>query len=100
MKPCYLLAQITIHDKQEYQKYLDGFDEIFARYDARVLAVENDNKVLEGSWPYPRTVLIQFASETEARRWYDSPEYQKLMLHRQRASDSNIILINGREVED
>jgi uncharacterized protein (DUF1330 family) len=32
--------------------------------------------VLEGDWPYTRTAIIRFADDAEAKRWYNSPEYQ------------------------
>jgi len=94
---CYFLAQITTHDPQEYQKYLDGYDEVFTRYQGRVLAVDDSPSLLEGEWRYTRTVLIHFPSEAEARRWYDSPEYQALAQHRWRASSADIILVQGRD---
>jgi uncharacterized protein (DUF1330 family) len=52
--------------------------------------------VLEGEWPYGRTVLIRFPSEQEARRWFDSEEYTKLKQHRLNASEGNIILVKRR----
>ena len=51
---CYFLAQISIHDRDEYQKYLDGFDEIFARYKGIVVAVDEAPTILEGSDSFSR----------------------------------------------
>lgn len=92
----YFIAQISIHDEGEYQRYLDGHDEVFAKFGGKVLAVDEDPVVLEGEWPYTRTVLIHFSDEAEARRWYDSPEYQELVRFRHRASRANIVLVEGR----
>lgn len=94
---CYFVAQITIRDRDEYQKYLDGHEEIFARYEGTVLAVDETPEVVEGKWPYSRTVLISFPSEDEAKRWYNSPEYRELVKHRHRASEANIVLVEGRK---
>ncbi|UCE25653.1 MAG: DUF1330 domain-containing protein [Candidatus Zixiibacteriota bacterium] len=94
---CYFLAQIEISDPAEYQKYLDGFDAVFADYKGRVIAVDDDPVVLEGDWPYQRTVLMCFPDLSEARKWYDSPEYQQLVKNRHRASKANIVLVEGRE---
>lgn len=94
---CYFLAQIEIYDPEEYQKYLDGFDTVFADYKGRVMAVDDDPVVLEGNWPYRRTVLMCFPDRAEARKWYDSPEYQELVKHRHRASKANVVLVEGRE---
>ena len=92
---CYLIAQINIHDEDGYQKYLDGYDEVFDKFEGRVEAVDDDVDVIEGKWPFRRTVVIKFPDKAEARRWYDSEEYQKLMKYRRRASHANIILVEG-----
>jgi uncharacterized protein (DUF1330 family) len=92
---CYFIAQINIHDSEKYQEYLDGYDEVFARYKGEVVAVDDDITVLEGKWPFRRTVVIRFPDEAEVRRWYDSDEYQVLAKHRRRASHANIVLVHG-----
>ena len=66
---CYFIAQIEIHDRDEYQQYLDGFDEVFEKYKGMIMAVDEEPVVLEGEWPFTRTVLIRFPDENEARRW-------------------------------
>ncbi|HWI66343.1 MAG TPA: DUF1330 domain-containing protein [Symbiobacteriaceae bacterium] len=92
----YFLAQITIRDEATYAKYLDGFDEIFARFQGEVVAVDDAPTVLEGQWHRGRVVLIRFPDEQELRRWYESPEYQALARFRQAASDADILLVHGR----
>ena len=93
--PHYFIAQIKIHDQAEYDKYLDGFDEVFDRYNGTVLAVDDHTVVLEGTWPLPRTVLIRFDTEREFYDWYNSSGYRELMKHRQRAAEGNVVLIEG-----
>jgi len=90
---CYFIAQIKIHDRAEYQKYLDGYDEIFSTYRGIVVAVDEEPLVLEGEWPFDRTVLIRFPDSAEARRWYESPEYMELVRHRHASSKANIVLV-------
>lgn len=93
----YIIAQINIKDREEYKKYEEGFDEIFANYKGIVKTVDDDPVILEGEWPYRRTVLITFRTEDEARRWFDSPEYQKLAEFRRSASNGNIVMIKRRK---
>lgn len=92
---CYLIAQIEVHDRQGYQQYLDGFNEVFSRYRGIILAADEQPAVLEGQWPMRRTVLIRFPDADEARRWYESPEYRELAALRHRSSRSNIVLVRG-----
>jgi len=92
----YFVAQITIRDDSAYQKYLDGFDEVFARFDGEVVAVDDQPAVLEGSWHRTRFVLIRFPSEQKLRLWYESPEYQAIARSRQAASEADVLLVHGR----
>ena len=94
---CYFIANITIRDRKEYKIYEDGFDEIFARYRGKVVVVDDSPAILEGQWPYTRVVVIRFPDEQEARRWYESPEYQALVQHRWKAARANIVLAQGRD---
>ena len=93
----YLVAHITITDPEGYECYLDGFDEVFARFRGEVVAVDDEAEVLEGTWDHGRTVIIRFPSEAELLAWYRSPEYQALAEHRRRASTAAIALVHGRE---
>lgn len=92
----YFMAQIKTHDADEYGKYLRGFDEVFARYKGEVIVVDDSPVVIEGEWSYTRVVVIRFPDEDEARRWYDSAEYQSLAQHRFRAASADILLAKGR----
>ncbi|MFH1417428.1 MAG: DUF1330 domain-containing protein [Planctomycetota bacterium] len=93
----YVIAQIKIHDRERYQRYLDGADAILARYSGEVVAVDNALTLFEGRWPYTRTVVIRFPAEQDAKRWYESPEYQNLVQHRRQASEADIVLVQGRD---
>ncbi|MFC1483658.1 DUF1330 domain-containing protein [Candidatus Neomarinimicrobiota bacterium] len=92
----YFIAQINIHDSRVYDKYLAGYDEVFARYRGEVIAVDNNVTVLEGEWPFGRTVVIRFPNEKELLRWYRSAEYQELARHRRQASKANIVMLTDR----
>ena len=91
----YLIATIDIVDREEYAIYEEGFMDIFSKYNGKLLSVDENVKLLEGSWPATRTVLIEFPSELDAMDWYTSTEYQELAKHRFAASEGNITLIQG-----
>ncbi|UCC80370.1 MAG: DUF1330 domain-containing protein [Candidatus Zixiibacteriota bacterium] len=93
----YFVAQIKIHDWQEYKLYLEGYDDIFGKYNGEVIAVDDNPVVLEGAWPYTRTVIIRFPSQAETMRWYESDEYQQLVKHRHKASTADVIVVKGRK---
>ncbi|MCP4546819.1 MAG: DUF1330 domain-containing protein [bacterium] len=93
----YFLALINIHDPEEYEKYLSGYDRVFSRFKGEIIAVEDQPRVLEGKWPSGRTVLIRFPGDEDLLRWYESPEYRELARHRRNASDAKIAIISGRD---
>jgi uncharacterized protein (DUF1330 family) len=93
----YFIALININDPAQYEQYLAGFDEVFANFQGKVVAVEDNPRVLEGKWPARRTVLIRFPDDQAVRSWYESPEYQKLAQCRQEASVASIAIITGRD---
>ena len=92
---CYFIAQIQITDMNEYQKYLDHSDSVFSRYKGKYLAVDTSSEVLEGSWSYGRMVMIEFENETELKRWYESPEYQSILLYRLKGAKCDSLLVHG-----
>ena len=93
----YFIAYITIHDPEEYEKYLEGYDDVFEKYNGKIIAVDDDPTILEGEWPYTRAVVIRFPSEEELKRWYESTEYRSLTKHRWQASKADIIVVKGRD---
>mgnify|MGYP001829064539 CR=1 FL=1 len=93
----YFVALIDIHDPTRYAQYLAGYDEVFSKYKGQVIAVEDNPRVLEGSWPAERIVMIKFPNDHELRRWYDSQEYKNLAKHRKAASVASIAIITGRD---
>jgi len=92
---CYFVAQISIHDQNEYRKYLEKVDDIFSRYKGEYLAVDETPTLLEGAWNYSKSVLIKFDSKQDFEEWYYSDDYQLILKHRLKASDCDSILVNG-----
>ncbi len=91
----YFIAHITIRDPEGYQRYLDGFDQIFDDYRGKVLAVDDHPELLEGESNRPRCVVIEFPTMAELKRWYTSPRYQVLAQLRHQASEADIIAVAG-----
>lgn len=91
----YAVALIHIHDRDGYRTYEQGFMDIFARYEGKLLAVDESPTVMEGEWPWTRTVLLEFPDQTKLDAWYQSKEYQALARHRFEASEASIAVIAG-----
>jgi uncharacterized protein (DUF1330 family) len=89
----YIIAQISIHDREEYGRYEAGFMDVFAQFQGELLVVSENPTIVEGQWPCTRTVLMRFPSAEEASRWYASPQYQAIAQHRFRASTGNAVVV-------
>ena len=91
----YFVAQIRIDDPEEYEKYLENFDDIFSRFNGEYLAIDESPTILEGSWDYTKSVLVKFNSKKEFEEWYYSEDYQRILKHRLNSSKCDTILIEG-----
>ena len=92
----YVLAQLQIDDPDEFQIYLTGFMPIFERHGGELLATSKcKTMVVEGSWAYPRTVIMKFPSVESAQAWCDDPDYQALAEHRHRSARTNLVIVEG-----
>ena len=56
----YIIAKFTIHDRSEYDIYESGFAEVFAKFDGKMLSVDEEPLVLSGDWQATRSVIIEF----------------------------------------
>lgn len=90
----YVIGQLEVHDAEAYQAYLDGFMPSFKRHGGELLATSaQETEVLEGSWAYPKTVLMRFPDSDAARAWFNDPEYRALKEIRHRTANANLVLV-------
>ncbi len=92
----YFIAQIDVHDPDEYQICPAGFTTVFQRYGGELLATsKGEATVFEGEWAHQNTVVMKFPSIEKAQAWYRDPEYNALAKHRYRSTHANLVLVNG-----
>lgn len=94
-RPVFAVALLDIQDRNEYRKYEMGFLPILAKYGGEILAVDENVDPVEGEWTSQRTVILRFENRAALERWYDSPEYQKILPHRLASSSANIGIVQG-----
>ncbi|MEM1132493.1 MAG: DUF1330 domain-containing protein [Pseudomonadota bacterium] len=95
----YIIAKLTIHDRDAYNLYQDSFMEVFAKFDGTLLSVDEEPTVLQGEFAATRTVLMEFPSKEQAMAWMTSPEYQAIAKHRVAGSTGDIIMVQGLDPE-
>jgi uncharacterized protein (DUF1330 family) len=93
--PVYFIANIKITNEEEYQKYIDGVEQVFSKFKGKYLVVDSSPKLLEGEWNYTRNVVIEFPDETEFESWYNSKEYQSILKHRLKGAICDTILVKS-----
>ncbi|GIH06726.1 hypothetical protein Rhe02_47930 [Rhizocola hellebori] len=91
----YALAQISIHDRDRYDRYVAGFMPILIKYRGRLLAADESPQLAEGSWAYEKVVLLSFEDTDSYLRWAQSPEYTEISKDRLAATDGVVLLVNG-----
>jgi len=91
----YAIAQLWIHDRAVYGRYMDAFMGVMKNYKGRVLVADDDPKVLEGTWDGNKIVVISFLDEASFRDWAESPEYLEIAKDRKAGAKSVIVLVKG-----
>jgi uncharacterized protein (DUF1330 family) len=93
--PAYLVGIVTIEDAEVFAEYASQVPELIARYGGRYIARGGTVEVLEGSWAPARVTLVEFDSLEQARRWYESEEYQALAEIRRGSANADLVLVEG-----
>jgi uncharacterized protein (DUF1330 family) len=91
----YILAEIEITNAEGYKEYTKHVPATIAQYGGRFLIRGGASEALEGDWPQCRRVLLEFPTMDAARKWWDSPEYEKPKAMRQAASNGRLLLMEG-----
>lgn len=95
----YILSRLTIHDRAEYQKYEDKFDEVFSKFDGKLLSVDEEPLVLSGEWEATRSVILEFPSKKSAFAWMQSDEYQEISKDRNAGSTLSSIMVKANALD-
>ena len=82
------------YDQAGLAKYAESAAPTAKLHPVERLAFYGAHETLEGT-PVEGAVVLSFPSMTEAKAWYDSPEYQAAAAYRKSAADFQIILVEG-----
>ena len=91
----YVLAEIEITNPVGYKEYTTHVPATIAKYGGRFLVRGGAAEVLEGEWPQRRRVLIEFPSMDTAKKWWNSPDYEKPKALRRANSTGRLLLLEG-----
>jgi uncharacterized protein (DUF1330 family) len=91
----YALAQISITDREAYERYQARFMEVFMKFKGRLLAADAGPHVVEGSWERDKVILMSFPDEPSFREWSQSTDYKAISKDRTLGSEALVLLIHG-----
>jgi uncharacterized protein (DUF1330 family) len=91
----YVVAEIEITNPDGYKEYTTTVPATIAKYGGRFIVRGGAAEVLEGEWPTRRRVILEFPSMEAAKRWWNSPEYEKPKALRKANSNGRLLLLEG-----
>jgi uncharacterized protein (DUF1330 family) len=93
----YLINHLRIPNgvpNPEALEYLEHVESTFTPYGGKWLALSAPVEVQEGDWS-GSVVLMEFPDMNTAKKWYHSPEYQKILHLRTDNVISDLILVDS-----
>jgi uncharacterized protein (DUF1330 family) len=93
--PGYVVAQVErITDAAEFEDYRSKVGATIDQYGGKFIVRRSDPEALEGDWP-GKTVILEFETVEQARRWYFSDEYKPLLEQRLRCAETRVAIVEG-----
>ena len=72
----FAIFNIEVKKPEQYKEYVEKVKPIAEKFGGEYIVRGGETKVLEGTWAYPRTVVIKFPSYEKALECHGSKEYQ------------------------
>ena len=85
----------TITDAERFKDYVARTPALLEKYGAKFLARGGDVVTLEGDAENRRIVLIEYPSKEKALEFYNSAEYEELLIIMKESGTREFILVDG-----
>ncbi|MGY6632692.1 MAG: DUF1330 domain-containing protein [Alkalilacustris sp.] len=92
--PAYMIARIAVTDPDAYATYASRTAALAERFGGRFLVKGGAMTQLEGSGP-ERHVVVEFPDRAAAEAWYASPDYAAILPIALRASQRDLVIVDG-----
>ena len=93
--PAYFIAEVELTDPAAYEPYRAAVPATIAQYGGRYLTRGSATELIEGGPEPKRVVILEFSDSAAVKRWYNSPEYQKILPIRLANSTSRVFIVEG-----
>ena len=91
----YVFIDIDVHDPDVYEEYKKAGAPTIIAYGGKPLVRGPNTEVMEGNWQPKRLVLLEFKDMAQAKRWWNSPEYNEAKKLRHKAASANVVFFEG-----
>ncbi|MBM3599912.1 MAG: DUF1330 domain-containing protein [Alphaproteobacteria bacterium] len=91
----YVVVQETVKDDAMFATYRNQVVPTLQAFGGSFVVRGGKLSVVEGEWPHPRLVIIEFPSREAAEGWYHSPAYQKILPLRLDSAAGNLVIVDG-----
>jgi uncharacterized protein (DUF1330 family) len=95
MTAAYIIAEVTVSDEAQMQKYREWSTRAMQEHGAEVLVRGGTVEPLEGGWVPERVVVLKFENRAAARAYYDSETYTQARRVREGAGTIRMFAVDG-----
>jgi uncharacterized protein (DUF1330 family) len=93
--PAYFVVELDAANMEAMANYRAAVPATLAQYGGRFLVRGGPTELVEGGPEPKRIVILEFADAAAIKRWYTSPEYQKILPDRLNNSSSRAFIVAG-----
>ncbi len=93
--PAYFVVELDARNMDAMANYRAAVPATLAQYGGRFLVRGGATELIEGGPEPKRIVILEFADAAACKRWYNSPEYQKILPDRLNNSTSRAFIVEG-----
>ena len=90
----YLIANISVHDNEGFEEFKKISGPVISEYGGKVL-VRNPNPEIREGKEFDISIVLEFENIESARQFYESEKYTLARKVREKASKTDLILVEG-----
>jgi len=91
----YLITRVDVTDPAKYEGYKAAVPAAIKQYGGKYLSRGGQLETLEGPMDTSRTVVLEFTSLEQARKFWHSPEYTHCKRLREGAATMHAVIVEG-----
>lgn len=89
----YVVVSVEVADAEAYAEYSRQVPATLEPYGGQFIVRGGATESLEGVWPSPRMVIIEFPSVGQAKAWHASSAYQAILPIRDRNARTDFLVV-------